>query len=58
MALAMRGSNLARTDNSVINMNLPWMVVDINNVIQTSEHGMDLVQVAEYAGIDISELAA
>ena len=32
------------------------MVVDENNVIQTSEHGMSLEKVAAYAGLDIEGL--
>ena len=52
----MDGLHLCRTENSIENAYLPWMVVDENNVIQTSEHGMSLQEVAEYAGIDVDEL--
>lgn len=30
-----------------------YVVVDINNVIQTDEQGMSLIEVAAYAGIDV-----
>lgn len=56
-ALNKQGLHLSRTVNKD-NFNLPWMVCDANNVIQTSENGMSLVELAEYAGIDISGLKA
>ena len=56
-ALSMDGLHLCRTENSIENAYLPWMVVDENNVIQTSEHGMSLQEVAAYAGLDIEGLA-
>lgn len=55
-ALAKDGLHLCRTANNIENAYLPWMVCDINNVIQTSELGMDIFQVAEYAGFDVSGL--
>lgn len=33
-----------------------YLVVDKNNILQTDEHGMSLIEVAAYAGIDISGL--
>lgn len=33
-----------------------YLVVDSNNILQTDEHGMTLIEVAAYAGIDISGL--
>lgn len=33
-----------------------YMVVDKNNVIQTGEQGMTLIEVAKYAGIDVQGL--
>lgn len=33
-----------------------YLVADINNVIQTDEQGMSLIEVAAYAGIDVSGL--
>lgn len=33
-----------------------YRVVDSNNILQTDEHGMTLIEVAAYAGIDISGL--
>ena len=36
--------------------NRAYMVVDANNVIQTGEHGLSLIEVAAYAGIDTEGL--
>lgn len=30
-----------------------WIVVDANNIIKTSEQGMNLEEVAKYAGLDL-----
>lgn len=35
-----------------------YIVVDANNVIQTSEHGMDFLNLAAYAGFDTEGLSA
>lgn len=33
-----------------------YLVVDSNNILQTDEHGMSLIEVAAYAGIDVEGL--
>ena len=33
-----------------------YRVVDANNVVQTGEQGMNLIEVAAFAGIDVSGL--
>ena len=54
-ALKEEGLYLSRTANTDA-YKLPWMVVDENNAIQTSENGMSLVELAAFAGIDIEGL--
>lgn len=54
-ALKEEGLHLSRT-SSTDAYKLPWMVVDENNVVQTSESGMSLVELAAYAGIDVEGL--
>ena len=33
-----------------------YLVVDSNNILQTDEQGMSLIEVAAYAGIDVEGL--
>lgn len=54
-ALEKDGLHLCRTTNSVENAYRPWLVVDSNEIVQTSENGMSLLDVAAYAGIDVSD---
>ena len=34
-----------------------YLVFDSNNILQTDEHGMSLIEVAAYAGIDVEGLS-
>lgn len=40
---------------NTLGMKKGYMVVDENNVIQSSEHGMSFLELAAYAGFDVTE---